>query len=1284
MMKYDRLALIFVAFFAVFTANAQDAPGRSREIFWLPPQTVTTGPQKGQFLFFQDAVFDPAHEGLPSYFEQVKLPAGAVAAKAVISNAVFTPLTEAEAALAVNTPNEIVPQVAVGNEKKVPYALVTFVPIRKNSATGKLEKLVSFTLRVDPVAGMRTTTNHRTYTSSSVLSSGTWYKIGVTRTGIHKISYDLLKSLGIDPATLDPGRIRIFGNGGAMLSFRNADARPDDLLENSIWIEGAGDNAFNPNDYILFYGEGPNKWSYSASDQRFHHKVHLYSDTTYYFINIDGADGKRISSQPSLSGGTPVTSFDDYAYHEDDAVSLIKSGREWFGESFNQQANHNFSFTFPNLDAASDGYIKVEVGNRSNTASPYEIKAGSTTSVLTANGYTLCGTCDFVQLANKNFTFTPAGPTVNVSITKQSAAASAWLNYVEVNVRRQLIMSGSQMMFRDKNSVGAGNVAEFILSGTSSPVRVWDVTFPSDAMLQETDVNGSVTQFSAAADTLRQFIAFDGLSFFEPAPFGRVENQNLHALSAADFIIVSHPLFMQHAVKLADMHRDLDTMRVVVVTPQEIFNEFSSGAQDVSAIRDFVKMFYDRASAGDEPRYLLLFGDGSYDNKRRFQSNSNFITTYQSLNSQTPTTSYVSDDFFGLLDDSEGNWGPGDPDMLDIGVGRIPVRTKTEADAVINKIFTYAGLNEKQAAPKDNCSIPVNSTVYGDWRNTVCFVADDEDGSLHLDQAESMARTLDTAHPVLNIDRIYLDAYDQVSSTSGSTYPDATAAMNKRMDKGALIVNYTGHGGELGLSGEGVVSLNTINSWRNVNNLPLWVTATCEFSRFDDPERTSAGEYVLINPEGGGIALLSTVRLVYAAPNFYLNTRFYKHAFKEVNGEMPRLGDLFRLTKTSSGTAVNNRNFTLLGDPALRLAYPKRKVVTTHINEQAVNLSVKDTMKALSVVMVKGIVADINGVKISSYNGILYPTVYDKARTITTLSNDGASPRRSYPLQNSILFKGRAAVTNGEFSYSFVVPKDIVQSYGIGKISYYTSAGRDDGNGYYENIVIGGYDSTAAADATGPAIDLYINDSSFVFGDEVRGTDHEMLAVIKDSTGLNNMRLGIGHDMTAVLDERGNNAIILNDYYQPDLNSHRSGVIRYPFTDLSEGRHTLTVKAWDVHNNSSESFTEFIVAANAKLALKHVLNYPNPFTTRTQFRFEYNQARDMLDVQVQIFTVSGKLIKTIQAWQQGDGKTTEPLEWDGTDDFGDRIGKGVYIYRLRIKNTVGEKAERYERLVILR
>jgi hypothetical protein len=1262
--------------------------GNIRTIVWkgIHSQSFSEA-GRAEFLYFEGAIYNPTQDYLPTYFEKIKIGNDAGDIAVTLSDPVFEEFTEKEQKL-IKSPalisTDIIIRSDIGYERKQSFALIELIPIRRNAATGKYEKLVSFGLDIStmPAANKLPSTGAMAYASNSVLASGEWYKIGVTSNGIYKISYDFLEQLGINVDAIDPRNLKIFGNGGGMLPEANSIYRYDDLFENAIFIAGENDGKLDPSDYILFYGEGPTEWKYQPSSQRFIHKTHLYADTTFYFITVEtGSQGKRIANQASsiLTPSHTVVTFDDFAFHELNAVNLIKSGREWYGEEFNAQSSFNFTFTFPNIDLSTPVHVTGNIVGRSEVPSEFRIASGTASVSLNPSPVsTNCYYCDFANPASGNFTFSPTGPVINLSVSKQTPSANGWLNYLEVNARRQLIMSGDQMLFRDKNSVGSGNIAEFNI-GSSSAIQVWEITDPLLPRNQSLFPTSSVFQFTLAADTLREFIAFTGNSYLTPYAFGAVANQNLHGLGPVDMIIVSHPDFLQQANTLADLHTEEDNLTVIVVTPNQIYNEFSSGSQDICGIRDFVKMFYNRASTPEEiPRYLLLFGDGSYNNKAGSKNgNTNFIPCYQSPNSLSITESHVSDDFYGLLDDNEGGWIGND--LVDIGIGRFPVRNLTEAKNAVNKVLQYVGKGKQDF----NCTA-INTSPYRDWRNVVCFIGDDQDGGLHQTQANQLATFLDTNYTDLNIDKIFLDAFPQQATPGGQRYPDAVDAINNRFRKGALIINYTGHGGEVGLAHERIIGISQINEWDNFNNLPLFVTATCEFSRWDDPERTSAGEYTFLNPKGGSIALLTTTRLVYASPNFVLNQNFYNIAFEELNGEMPRLGDLYRLTKAASGSSVNNRNFTLLGDPALMLAYPKEKVYTTQINGNSILSNPTDTIKALSVVTISGYIGDENGNKLNSYNGILYPTVFDKAKNITTLSNDGLtdSPPMTFSLQKSILYKGKVNVTNGDFTFSFIVPKDIDFLYGNGRISYYAENGSIDASGAYERFIVGGVTANPPNDVTGPEIELYMNDEKFVTG----GTTDEnplIYAVIKDSSGVNTTGSGIGHDLTANLDNNTDKSIVLNDYYETELNSYKEGSVRYPFSNLPEGRHTLQLKVWDVYNNSSTASTEFIVAKSAKLALDHVLNYPNPFTTKTSFYFEHNQACDLMDVQVQVFTISGKLVKTINTYVSTEGFRSEPIEWDGTDDFGDKIGRGIYIYRVKVRSEDGSTAEKFEKLVIL-
>jgi hypothetical protein len=720
-----------------------------------------------------------------------------------------------------------------------------------------------------------------------------------------------------------------------------------------------------------------------------------------------------------------------------------------------------------------------------------------------------------------------------------------------------------------------------------------------------------------------------------------------------------------------------------------VYNEFSSGQRDATAIKRYMKMLYDRAG-GDPlqmPRYLLLFGDGSYNNISQVASNQNLIPSYQTAISTDPTRSYVSDDYYALLDDSEGE---STADITDIGVGRFPVSTVEQARQMVDKVLSYDQLTLLSQTTGAQCSIG-NDAGLSDWRNWVMFVSDDQEGdgfegTVHMTQSDGLATSVENEHPMYNINKVYLDAYTQYSTPGGERYPDAQNELRERVEKGLLLVNYTGHGGEVGWAHERLLDVSTILGWTNLERLPLFMTATCEFTRWDDPARTSAGELVFLNPDGGGIALMSTTRLAFSSQNYSLAQYFYDHVFdvEDELGRVNRMGDIYRRTKvditTAQGNQTNHRNFVLIGDPSMRLAQPSAKAVITAITDTLGNPV--DTISALATVRISGQVVDGNDQLLSDFNGQVIPTVFDKKVNVSTLANDGGSPF-NFQLRKNIIYRGRASVTNGLFSFTFVVPKDIQYQVGPGRVSVYAESSTMNASGYTNDPLVGGTAANVVADAVGPRIELYMNDDRFVPGGITNETPL-LFAKLFDDNGINTLGNSIGHDIVAVLDENTEQALVLNDRYEADLDTYKSGKVRYRYSELSDGSHTLTLKAWDVFNNSSSKSTEFVVAPSAELALEHVLNYPNPFTTNTEFYFEHNRPCTTLDVQVQVFTVAGRLVKSINRTLACDGFRSEPMAWDGLDDQGDKLGRGVYVYRLAITTPEGEKADKFEKLVILR
>jgi hypothetical protein len=801
-------------------------------------------------------------------------------------------------------------------------------------------------------------------------------------------------------------------------------------------------------------------------------------------------------------------------------------------------------------------------------------------------------------------------------------------------------------------------------------VEIWDVTNPFSVQKINYNLSGNIASFNIATDSLKEFVAVETANDI-PMALGTINNQNLHALPQQDMLIVTRAAFLQQAEQLAQFHRDKQNLRVAVAELNQVYNEFSSGTNDVTAIRDFAKMFYDRAAGNtaEMPKYLLLFGDGTYDNKNLGDY---LIPTFESEKSYETLDTYVSDDFFGLMDDNEGaNINNTAAEIIDIGVGRIPAGDVTQAQTAVDKIRMYA-----------------SKEAYGDWRNQGAFIADDEDFNTHISDANSAADYYGTAEKKSNIDKIYLDAYQQQSAAGGTTYPAVNEAINRKLFTGSLFLNYMGHGGPIGLAAERVLTIDDIGRWENSSKLPLLITATCEFAPYDKIDEFTAGERVLFNANGGGIALVTTTRVVYANRNKTMNDNFMEqmvNAYSDVN---ITLGDIVREAKKFTNTLDGNRKFTLLGDPALRLAFPKYNVVATHLNNVPFS-SPHDTLKALSKITIDGEVRDKSNFLMSDFNGIASVNIYDKTKSVNTLVNDPYSinnPNGSLPfsfdLQKNIIYKGKAKVTNGKFKCTFLVPKDIDYNYGFGKISMYASSDTTDAAGYTTDIVIGGASDTILTDNQGPDVDVFLNDEKFVFGG-ITDERPKLFSKLFDENGINTSGNGVGHDITAIIDNDTKQIYNLNDFYETTVDDISRGEVNYPFSKLSKGRHTLEVKAWDVLNNSGVGYTEFIVEEKANLALSHVLNYPNPFTTNTRFMFEHNKPGAPLDLRIEIFTVSGKVIKTITKNINTTGYRVDDIIWDGLDDFGDKIGRGVYIYRISLKDDTGKKVSQYQKLVIL-
>ena len=1247
-----------------------------KTIQWGSPQEIKISKyDKLKMPWFQGASYLENPMNIPWVTDAQPIVSDGNIAQAVIGNPVYQVVSAEEAALMKNVEigqNPIL-ETHIIYEKKKPQFTYRLLPFRKQGSS--IEKLVSYELQITINSLNTARSNPRASTTTeSVLNSGNWYKVGVTSSGIYSIRKSQLVAMGLN-ASVNPQNLRVYGNGGAMLPERNNVYYPDDLIENAVYVSGEGDGSFDDGDFILFYAQGPATWKYDTSKEIFKQTKNLYADTAWYFITADAGPGKRIlpQAESDLTATATANTFTDYAFIENDEENLLISGRKFVGNRMEVVNSHSFTFNFPNL-ASSGHKLASNLLARGLSSTNYSVNVGTQTFSQPINAL---ANLDYLStFARENeavFSFNSTGSSITVTVSKPSNGSIGWIDYLTVNVQRNLALSGAATAFRNQQLVGAGQVVQYEVSNANASTRIWEVTNLYDVKQQAASLSGSTLRFKQNADSLREFVAVDYSSsaFASPISGGFVANQNLHGLATPDVIIVTAPKLLNQAKALAQHHINFEGYSVVVAEDKAIYNEFSSGKQDIAGIRNFVRMFYERAGSNPEemPKYLILFGDGTYRPKEINAGGTTFLPTYESNESLNPIGSYASDDFFGLLDPTEGtsiqSAGAG---ALDIGVGRLPASNETEATVLVNKIIHYS----------------TSQASMGDWRNVLCFVADDEDGGDHVDQAEVVSNIIAQNHPEYNIDKIYLDAFPQETGAGGQTYPQVNTAIANRVEQGALMVNYAGHGGEEGLALERIITIDEILEWENYDNMPLFLTATCEFSRFDDPDFVSAGEHVILNPQGGGIALFTTVRLTFSTSNQALNKNVMDTLLTKQNGNFQTLGDVLRNGKNKTGSSFNNRSFTLLGDPAMRLAYPQHQVYTSTVGNKSV-AQFPDTLSALEYVTITGFVS-VDGVNpAADFNGIVTPTIFDKSSSRNTLGNDfGGSPVMPFQTQENVIFRGPVSVVNGLFTFSFVVPKDINLAYGYGKISYYARKNNSlvDAHGALTNVIIGGFSENPFTDDTGPLVRLYMNNEQFVSGG-ITDENPDMLAFIEDDIGINTVGTGIGHDITAVLDGNSSNPFILNDFYESELDNFRKGSIRYPFRDLAIGPHTLSLKVWDVANNSTTASIDFVVVENEDLALEHVLNYPNPFSTNTQFFFEYNQPGVPVDVEIQIFTISGKIVKTLRDKFTTNGFRSEPIVWNGQDDYGDKIGRGVYLYKLKVVTPEGKSAEKIEKLVIL-
>lgn len=1273
MKKIASTLLIFFSFVCFGQQNEQIV------INWTPKSTISFGGNKVsipqfdaanfQFDYFQKQIWFVLKTPSPYTIDESSLQ---------INNITYEDISTSELGdLAIDEiPNKISAFAKNMQSRDENMIFLSLSPIIKVQNGYKRIKSFSYNLNKNLNRRIAIPNNEFNGITNSVLSTGEWRRFYITKSGVYKINKSFLKQMGFNTDGLNPKKIKIYGNGGRMIPLLNSEYYPSDLKENAIQVIGEDDEIFNDSDYVIFYGEGVDRWNEESQTSN-----NLYDSKSYYYINIQGLDGKRISAfqQPTDNSTLTITEFDDYQYHETDNVNIAKLGRRWFGEQFNIENEQSFNFNIPNIITGSSVSLKVFAAAASFTNTSFQVKANNlvvgTFSFSSVSGNTLAYPSQISTNLN--------GISENLKITlkydnKGVPDSKGYLDYIFLKSKRSLKGYGKQFHFQLDAAAYNIGIGEYTITNANALQQVWDITDIYNVTSTQ-NTNQESFSFKSSLGEIKKYIAIDNNDLYEPLKDAQtsIGNQNLKGtifndeqgqFKDIDYLIITPKSLAPQAEKLANFHRNYSQLNVKVIHLENIYHEFSSGKQDIGAIRNFVKYVYNNASSNEKRvKFLNLFGDASYDFKNRIAINSNIVPIYHALNSYTlGESSFASDDFFGLMDDNEGNLD-NFVGSIDIAVGRMIANSNSQAEELVNKVIEYHDIKS-----------------YGNWRNNIVVVADDadvaSDATLQV-RMNDLADMIVSKKPFLNITKILLDSYIQETSSGGARYPKARTDLFNAFEKGALVLNYLGHGGEDGLTQERVWEKSDGQNLSNQYKYPLFITITCDFSRFDNPLRPTAGEYTYWNPKGGAISMITTIREIGQTTGENFNDLLSKYLFSYDSNTYTSVAEALRLAKNNFGPRTDVVFY--LGDPALMLDIPKPMITLTKINDMPLS-GPTDSLKSLSYVKFAGEVIDENFSLLPNYSGDLSIQIFDKDITRNTLNNDKNSTPISFITLGETIFRGNATILNGKFEFGFVVPRDIAIPLGNGKISFYGKRNQIllDKTGYNTTIKVGGINENAKSDTSAPKVKLYMNDQTFVSGG-ITNESPIFLAFLEDENGINTAS-GIGHDIVAILDGDEKNPYKLNDYYETELDDYKKGKLKFPFRNLPVGIHTITFKAWDVYNNPVISEIQFIVVSNESLTLTNVLNYPNPFVNYTQFWFTHNKPYEPLEVLVQVMTITGKVIWSKNQTITTEGFLSREITWDGKDDFGDKIGKGVYVYKLTVKSTLtNSKTEKYEKLVIL-
>ncbi len=1173
-----------------------------------------------------------------------------------------------------NIPSSIDPKIQFYVTKGVQSAIVTFNPIIKTSNGYSKVTNITFDIYGTKTAALKNTV----FTvQNSVLTQGNWFKFKINETGVYRLDKNFLNKLGV-PNDVDPRTIKVYGYGGGMLPLENNKNEHFDVPEIAIQFQGEQDGVLNDNDFALFYGVGTKGWNAQNATH-----LNLYSNDAYYFVTYGGTVGKRMQTYVEPAGASTVnyTDYLERVFDEKNIENIVQLSRKTFGENFGQSFTKQVVLQTPLMNSSKPATVGINLAAISQNQTFFNISLNN----QQIGSQAINGKISNAQ-ANEGYfsnTLNLSGETHTFAINFNNngiPSARGYIDFVAIDYYKYLAGNNKQFQFNFPDAVSQVGVGSFQISNAQGITQVWDVTDQYNPTFK-TNTAGLIN-LKMPLGALKDFVAVDQNDIYTPIEVGnaKILNQNLKGTIFAngnvDYLIITNNNLLSAANRLANLHKTQSNLNVKVVPLDAIYNEFSSGQQDVVAIRNFIRYVY---FAGNQTlKYVNLFGDASTD---YFDPTSNIVPIFHYLNNTlSPNSSenfndwhtFATDDFYALLDDPEGLMNNDTYTGIDVVIGRMPVNNVQEANAMVNKVEQYLS--------KENA---------GRWKNVYTALADDIDAGFDavLQVAlNNMADELVANKPFMNVKKIIADSYQQQVVAGGPRYPKVKEDFLNGVNSGSLMVSYLGHGSETGWGAERYFEIPDIERLNNIDKYPLFAIMTCDFTRFDNQKLKSGGEYLYLRENSGAIGILATNRKIGigSASDFTENTSAWLFNYNNI---LPNatMAEALMYTKNDLVKNVGEQAMiSFVGDPALKLAIPKPNITITHVNDEPIE-NFTGSLRALDRVKLKGQVTTEGGQLISNFNGDLAVQMFDKNQEKTTLMNDGNGQPMTFTTLGETVFRGNASVTNGGFEIEFVVPKDIKIAVGEGKASFYAvkeSNVLDEYAGANTTIKIGGVNENAAEDNKPPQIKLFMNDETFISGG-ITNSSPLFLAHLEDENGMNTAS-GIGHDMVAILDGDENNPIVMNEFYETEPNNFMKGFVDYPFSNLKEGLHTITFKGWDVYNNLATATLDFVVAAETGLTLERVLNYPNPFVDYTEFWFQHNRPNETLQVQVQILTVTGKIVKTINQTIVSEGFLSKDLKWDGRDDFGDRIGKGVYIYRLKVKSTVsGEQAEKIEKLVIL-